>query len=331
MSFGYSYRYDSYNSLTVPLDIGTWECTLLRRGEYDQQTSWLRSSRERGASDPWHNRSSGHSSSWFDRDDDPDITDRKRREDDESTFLQYFRPNYDLGSITGQAALREIRSFLSDWLKVAYWNLPTDNAGIERALKQAVEDGTLVPVVDRDHRNTQRTFRPTPAPLYWPQSGGGSVPVRVWDYGPSSALASGEPVLSGPYDPVSRAASADDDSGGFDWLGVAEAVAGAVLGGANSAEAGDDGGMVDSFTDTGDTSTPLGDAQPFELGDGAGSGDVMDIAARGVSEEQEAECHALLELDLEKCEVARAMYQDPRTYALCKQNAFANYQSCRGY
>lgn len=47
MGFGDDYRYFSYNSLTVPLDIGTWECMLLLRCEYDQQTASRRWARER--------------------------------------------------------------------------------------------------------------------------------------------------------------------------------------------------------------------------------------------------------------------------------------------
>jgi hypothetical protein len=39
-----------------------------------------------------------------------------------------------------------------------------------------------------------------------------------------------------------------------------------------------------------DTSTPLGDAQSFELDESVASDDVMQLAARGVSESQEAEC-----------------------------------------
>ena len=104
MGFG-DYRYSSYNRLTVPLDIGTWECMLLLRREYDRQTWWRRLTRERDASDPWRRRSA------FDREEDPNAADQKRQADDERTFSQYLRPNYDLRSITGQAALNEIRSF----------------------------------------------------------------------------------------------------------------------------------------------------------------------------------------------------------------------------
>jgi hypothetical protein len=77
--------------------------------------------------------------------------------------------------------------------------------------------------------------------------------------------------------------------------------------------------------------TKLGDAAPFEYGKRAAGGDVFSIAARGVSEAQEADCHVMYEIDMEQCHLVGAMYKDPRTYALCKQRAFSNFQSCRGY
>ena len=86
----------------------------------------------------------------------------------------------------------------------------------------------------------------------------------------------------------------------------------------------DDDGIVD-------TETPLGGTQPFKYVEDTFSGHVMDIAARGVSAADEAECLAMYELDMEQCQFAHAIYSDPRTYALCKERAFANYQRCRGY
>ena len=57
--------------------------------------------------------------------------------------------------------------------------------------------------------------------------------------------------------------NAASSSGATDWLGVAEAAAGAVLGGDDDAS--DDSAVEDDFaSDAGDDSTPLGDAQPFE-------------------------------------------------------------------
>jgi hypothetical protein len=81
-----------------------------------------------------------------------------------------------------------------------------------------------------------------------------------------------------------------------------------------------------------DLSSPLADAQPFEYSEDSPLGNVQDVAARGVSEAEEAECHATYELDMEQCQFARAMYGgDLRTYSLCTSRAFENYQACRGY
>ncbi|QIE28866.1 hypothetical protein SBC1_69680 (plasmid) [Caballeronia sp. SBC1] len=80
-----------------------------------------------------------------------------------------------------------------------------------------------------------------------------------------------------------------------------------------------------------DTATPLGKAAPFEYVKSATSDDVLSIAARGVGEAQEADCHATYEFEMELCNFASAMFKDPRTYALCSQKAFSNYQFCRGY
>ncbi|WP_446332854.1 hypothetical protein [Burkholderia pseudomallei] len=80
------------------------------------------------------------------------------------------------------------------------------------------------------------------------------------------------------------------------------------------------------------SSTLLGDAQPFEYSADSPLENVQDVAARGVGEAEEAECHAKYELDMEQCQFARAMYGgDLRTYSLCTSRAFENYQACRGY
>jgi hypothetical protein len=88
----------------------------------------------------------------------------------------------------------------------------------------------------------------------------------------------------------------------------------------------------DAFGDArADVSTPLGDAQPFDLGSEPRSGDVMDVAARGVSEAEEAECFLRYEADMEFCNLKKALYNDMRTHFACQQEAFQNYQQCRGY
>jgi hypothetical protein len=83
----------------------------------------------------------------------------------------------------------------------------------------------------------------------------------------------------------------------------------------------------------GDRNTPtmFSDATPFELGNPTDSNDALTMAARGVNDAQEAECFVKYEVDMELCSMTGAMYKDSRTYLLCKQRAFENYQQCRGY
>jgi len=78
-------------------------------------------------------------------------------------------------------------------------------------------------------------------------------------------------------------------------------------------------------------SAPLGDAAPFEYVKSVAGGDVLSIAARGVSESHEAECFADYETDLDMCSAGRAMYQSPAYFLECKARAFAKYHQCRGY
>ena len=55
------------------------------------------------------------------------------------------------------------------------------------------------------------------------------------------------------------------------------------------------------------------------------------IAASGVSEEHEAECHEFYERDLDECTAYSRAMGGARFLAVCKQNAFDRYQQCRGY
>jgi hypothetical protein len=270
-------------------------------------------------------------------------------EDDKRTFDRYFRPNYDFRSLM-RTDINAICSFLSNHVNVVHWNLPTDNAGIERALKQAVRDGLLVPRINREWRSLPMTFRPTPAPLRWLSasggggfgSGGGTVWAAFRNAGRGPLIWDGEPVLGGPYDPSTQeaqlkaaravmAASAGCSGDGFEVLDVAEAMAVATLG--DDEDEGSDAlaeNMVDSSDDT---STPLSDAQPFDLGDSLDSDNVLTMAARGVSEEQEAECFAAYEREMEQCSVRRALLggKNYRDFMQCTHDAFTNYQACRGH
>ena len=282
----------TYNSLNVPLDIDTWQCTLVpaneyygRSGYWDAFASWSKQEKQ-----------------------------RRQIEDDCRTFERYFRPAYDFRRLI-TTDIEAITSFLRDHLNVAHWNLPTDNAGIGCALKRAVADGKLVPIVQRERRFPASTFRPAPAPLRWPPSGGAAALLRAEAYvGGVAAIVSGSPFPVGE-----PALSAHDHGDGLEWFGVAEAFGGTVGAGGASLDIG------------ACASTPLGDAQPFEYAPTALSDYVQNLAARGVSAAQEAECDALYAAEMDACRVVGAMYRDPRTYALCSQRAFQNYQNCRGY
>lgn len=79
-------------------------------------------------------------------------------------------------------------------------------------------------------------------------------------------------------------------------------------------------------------STPLDNAVPFEYVKSATSDDVLSIAARGVGEEMNANCFYQYERDLDICNaLAGMMGSGMRGLALCKQNAFEDYQTCRGF
>lgn len=68
------------------------------------------------------------------------------------------------------------------------------------------------------------------------------------------------------------------------------------------------------------------------LADTVGGDDVLIMAARGVSEDDEARCFAEYELEMDMCSLKTGMLGgDPRVYLQCSQQAFSNYQHCRGY
>ncbi|WP_245763520.1 hypothetical protein [Paraburkholderia diazotrophica] len=66
---------------------------------------------------------------------------------------------------------------------------------------------------------------------------------------------------------------------------------------------------MDGFADTDDETTAISDAAPFDLGELPDSDDVLTVAARGASEQQEAECFAEYEREMIACQAAGAMFQ----------------------
>lgn len=308
MAFGFGKWQPSYNTLDVPLNIG-WQCTLAPRFQCGTEL-------------------------WFLREDA-----RKAIEEDRIAFDRYFRPNLDLRTITGGEALRIIQRFLRTFLRVAHWNQPTSNEAIERFLRKAVHDEALVPVVNRGWRLAPRFDVPPDVPQRWPkqvafayaprdpehvpmrQRGGGSAGVEglggaVEKFGAAGAVVDNLGGVSG-----------SGSAGGFDWLGAAESVAGAVLGG-YGAHTDDDRPLAMSLRDDG---TPLDDASSFEYSEELTLGDGIDIAARGVSEPDEGDCFALYERNLDECRLYAAMTGEGYTYVVCKAKAFLDYNRCRGY
>ena len=78
-------------------------------------------------------------------------------------------------------------------------------------------------------------------------------------------------------------------------------------------------------------SMALADAQPFEYSEDGPEGAVQELAARVVSEEDEAECYSQYERDMDECNAYKLAMGGARFMQSCSQRAFSNYQQCRGY
>jgi hypothetical protein len=242
-------------------------------GYYELTARWLYPRADR---DEWYSTWNARPPSEVDRAERWEQARLRQLADDQATFARHFRPAWDLRTITGGNALNAIKTFLRDALNVAHWNMPKDNEDIRRMLCKAVSDTRLIPIIDREYIGRSRVALPDPAPQRWPATGGsgnGFVP-KVISFGEFAALqrANGEIAalsggvasagISAVVEPMtSLGAAASGDGGGFDWLGAAESVAGAVFGDDDDSD-GDDSALDESFGDGGD-STPLGDAQPF--------------------------------------------------------------------
>jgi len=276
----------------------------------------------------------------------------QRRERDKDLFLTEYYADYDWGQYAWsypEVAVQNLLWLIEQIDEIADVRPPTSNDELEAVQKQAVSEGWLIPEIE-EHLGGM--YAPLAAPASATRDNGG-IRASVESFEPfrSTTMRSGEPVLSGPYDPATQEArlsaasgalSADDgtaDENSFDLLGTVESAAGALLGGSDDdSDGGDDTpDLAESMSDdaadgaVSDDSTPLGDAQPFEYGEDMPSGDVQDLAARGVSETEEAECFAEYETDMELCSAGGAMFNSFAYYQACTQRAFLKYQQCRGY
>ncbi|OTP77136.1 hypothetical protein PAMC26577_09220 [Caballeronia sordidicola] len=86
-----------------------------------------------------------------------------------------------------------------------------------------------------------------------------------------------------------------------------------------------------NVSEVGTGTTPLSDAAPFKYSPSESGSDLLSIAARGVSESHEAECHSEYEIEMQQCDALAFHMGGARMMTLCKQNAFDRYQQCRGY
>lgn len=133
---------------------------------------------------------------------------RQRRERDKEQFLREFYADYDWGLYRWNEPEQEVRDLLRliGQIDMLFGNrLPANNAELEEVMKDAVLEGWIIPEVD------ERQW----AGSYAPAANAGPVTLNndgilasAESFEPyrSAALRSGEPILSGPYDPSTQEA-----------------------------------------------------------------------------------------------------------------------------
>ncbi|WP_322053670.1 hypothetical protein [Paraburkholderia bannensis] len=321
---------NSYNALYVPLK-GGWQCALVPARDIDDvDRGWRLSYEERQK-------------------------ERKARADqmeqDRRDFDQLFRVSIARRASRTSSDFGAYVDFIGKHVR-GRWHTPIDGEDITRILREAVRDGLIVPVIDRDWRGSVGVSKRY-APQAWHdayRSGGGGVVVsapraKTFHQSVMESMgldADGATAYIVKYNAMverieaiqavnaAKRAAAAAASNGDDLPGVVEVASGAVLRGGDV----DDSGATDDGlfgAGSASDSTPLGDAQPFEYSEDSANSDVIDLAARGVSEEDEAECFAQYEEDIEMCGAGSATYGSPAYYTACSQRAFSRYQQCRGY
>jgi hypothetical protein len=240
---------------------------------------------------------------------------RQQREHDKNAFLDQFRAHYTWGQTWGHGA-HELERLL-EFLKVHrcyYGRPPENNRQLEEVLERAVEWGSIVPVIE--HHAYPGGFYVPPARTQPAIAlGRGPEPEPIFTSRPGSALRRGEPILAGPYDPSTQEAKLIAARAAMSTGGLAEI---------------DD--VEESGVAAGGISTPLSNTQPFQYRSFNLDADVTDLAARGLTGAEEAECDAMYEARMIYCNALSKMYGgDTRTYLACKERAFQDYQTCRGY
>jgi hypothetical protein len=232
---------------------------------------------------------------------------RLQRNRDKALFIDEYFAAYDWGPYKWSSPDFEVTELL--WLLglidfAGDIRRPSNNAELEAALKNAVSEDLLIPEI------------------HYCDRGGVAASIAA----PESTSGVADGILTG-----------SSSSNSIGWLDEAEAVGGVAGAGALGYGAyADTAAATDADTsselDDPGTSTPLGDAQPFQYGQDSPLDDVQNIAARGVSEAEQQECNAMYEARMTYCSALSQMYGgDTRTYLACKDQAFQDYQACRGY
>lgn len=252
----------SFNALYVPLSGGFgWQCTLMTRREF-HQIDWFM----------WRTHPYGDLS--YEERGIKEKEQQRQIAQDRRDFDRLFRARIDPRSAYLSTEFRRYVDFIRHELRVSSWDVPVDGDGITRVLRRAVQDGRLVPAINRKRYwwSGQEVYK-WYAPQYWPKPGGSFkaksdevLDLRAFVSGAGGAIRSG---------------GVGGGESGFDWLGTAEAVAEAVLDGAGPDDSRGDP-MLKGFGDTGDSDSLLSDAQPFEYQPDVPSDDVTQLAARGV-------------------------------------------------
>ncbi|SAL69067.1 hypothetical protein AWB70_06858 [Caballeronia cordobensis] len=265
----------SFNALYVPLSGGFgWQCMLMTRREF-HQIDWYM----------WRTHPYGDLS--YEERSVKEKEQQRQIAQDRRDFDRLFRARIDPRSTYLSTEFRQYVHFIRHELRVSSWDVPVDGDGITRVLRRAVQDGRLVPAINRKRYwwSGQEVYK-WYAPQYWPKLSGSvcfkSKSGDALDLREFTALkrADGESGFSSVRDFASgTGGGAGGGDSGFDWLGAVEAVAGVVLGGTGSDDASGDS-MLKSFggTDDGDSGSLLGDAQPFGYQPDVLSGDAFELA-----------------------------------------------------